>query len=222
MTFNLDLIQGIPESERIEIDGVRHYVLEDGCHKPYPSVTTVVETDPGKQRSLLAWRQRVGDKNADHISDQAADTGSKAHKLIENYIRGDELDFSQCGLVAQDMFHRLQQTADEHINNVRMIEQQMVSHHLRVAGTVDLVAEWDQQLAIIDWKTSRKQKRVEYIDGYFMQESAYAVMVEEMTGIPITKLVTVIATLDGHLQVFESERDQWIDKFIALRSRMAD
>jgi hypothetical protein len=100
-----------------------------------------------------------------------------------------------------------------------LVEGQLFSHELRTAGTVDLVAEWDGEMAIIDWKTSKYAKKRQYIENYFMQEAAYATMFEERTGIPVTRLVTAV-TYDepnGGTQLFIENRDDWIDKFIDLR-----
>lgn len=137
--------------------------------------------------------------------------------MIEQYILGEELE--EAMPIAIDMFKQLRAQADQHIDNVRTIEGQMMSDYLRVAGTVDLVAEWDGKLAVIDWKTSTKPKQREYAEGYFMQEAAYAVMFEENTGIPVTKLITVFACETGESQVFEESRDHWIDKFISYREQ---
>lgn len=117
-----------------------------------------------------------------------------------------------------DLFKQLKTVADEYIDNIRSVEGQMMSDYLRVAGTVDLVAEFDGKLSIIDWKTSLRPKKKSYIDSYFMQEAAYAVMFEENTGIPVSRLVTIIANeADGRPQVFVENRDTWIGKFVELR-----
>ena len=85
----------------------------------------------------------------------------------------------------------------------------MFSHHLGVAGRVDCVAEFDGKISIIDFKTSQKIKPRKYVENYFMQEAAYAVMFEERTGTPITQLVTLIAVDNEQPQVFVEHRDDW-------------
>jgi len=115
------------------------------------------------------------------------------------------------------MFTRLRDVADEHIDNIRVIEGLMYSDHLRTAGTVDMIAEFDGVLSVIDWKTAARRKTRSKIYNYFKQESAYAVMFEEMTGIPVTQLVTVITSSEGDSQVFVEHRDEWVPEFIKLR-----
>jgi genome maintenance exonuclease 1 len=94
----------------------------------------------------------------------------------------------------------------------------MYSDYLRVAGTVDCIAEYDGTLSIIDFKTSRKPKKKEWIESYFMQTAAYAVMFEEMTKKPIKQLVIMITVDGSEPQVFIENRDDWIWNFVDARS----
>ena len=95
----------------------------------------------------------------------------------------------------------------------------LYSDFLRVAGRVDLVGKWDGKVSIIDFKTASKRKRRDWITNYFMQESAYAVMFEEMFDIPVSQLVTIIAVESDEPQVFVEKRDDHIDGFIKLRDQ---
>jgi genome maintenance exonuclease 1 len=88
------------------------------------------------------------------------------------------------------------------------------SSYLGVAGRVDCIAEWDGKLSVIDFKTSRKLKKKEYISNYFQQCAAYAVMWEERTGIPINKIVVVIAVDGEEPQIFEERRDNYINECV--------
>lgn len=213
-TFTKNLIS-FPKLERVTINDQRYYVREGDTQTPYPSVTTVLAKR--SKEAIKEWRKRVGDEEAKAITARASRRGTKAHKLIEQYIQGEQLEESMP--VAYELFKQLKIIADDHIDNIKVIEGQMMSDHLRVAGTVDLIAEWNGKLAVIDWKTSLKPKYRDQIEGYFMQESAYAVMFEENTGIAISKLITIIACETGESQVFEERRDNWIDKFIEYRQQ---
>jgi ATP-dependent exoDNAse (exonuclease V) beta subunit len=115
-------------------------------------------------------------------------------------------------------FNDLKPLIDSSINNVIMQECQMYSDYLRVAGTVDCIAEYDGTLSIIDFKTSRKPKKKEWIESYFMQTAAYAVMFEEMTKKPIKQLVIMITVDGSEPQVFIENRDDWIWNFVDARS----
>ena len=179
----------------------------------YPSVTTVLGHS-GKE-SLLEWRKRVGEEEADRISRRAADRGTKMHKLCEDYINN--VPVQREDFLSWDMFTSLRPILDNNLDNVHMQEVPLYSDYLQVAGRVDCVAEWDGKLSIIDFKTSTKPKRREWIQNYFMQASAYAVMYEELTGTPISRLVIVIAVENEEPQVFMEKRDDHIHGFIRLR-----
>jgi genome maintenance exonuclease 1 len=214
--FNIDLVE-FAKIKRVTIDGTRYYVGEgESMAIPYPSVTTVLSADKKKKEAIKQWRKRVGEKEATKISTRAANRGTAAHTMIENYVQG--IVNENIMPLHLSLFNQLKNVADERINNIRCIEGQMYSHYLRCAGTVDMIAEFDGVLSVIDWKTSTRAKRRSNITNYFMQESAYAVMFEELTDLPVSQLVTVVATEDGEPQVFVEKRDEWINKFIDLRN----
>ena len=214
--FVKNIVTDLPKLEQVEINGVRHYTSHDGSiETPYPSVTTVLGADKSKKASLDRWRKRVGEEEAARISHRSTTRGTAVHLVMEDYILGQEPQEKHMPHI-YDMASGLKRYADRYIDNIRLVEGQLFSHHLRTAGTVDLVADFLGQPAIIDWKTSNYPKKRNNITSYFMQESAYAVMFEERTGVPVQKLVTLVAYPEG-TQMFVEDRDDWIDKFIELR-----
>ena len=82
---------------------------------------------------------------------------------------------------------------------------------LGVAGTPDCIGDYDGELSIIDFKTSKSPKPLKWVEGYFVQASAYACMLYELTGIKAKKLVIIMACEDGELKVYE-EKDvyKWV------------
>ena len=101
---------------------------------------------------------------------------------------------------------RMFQTAKkeiDRISRVHCLETFLYSHYLGLAGRVDCIAEFDGELAVIDFKTSSKEKQEDWIENYFVQETAYAAMFLERSGIEVKKIVTLIATEEGTTQVFE-------------------
>ena len=225
--FKVDLVD-LPKIKRVNIEGKRHYVRADGqVAVPYPSVTTITSSCKKLQAGLHAWRRRVGAEEAQRVSTAASTRGTSVHQLIEDYCQNDGIVVEETSLGRRlpegvmpdsyDMFSRLRDVADKSIDNIRVVEGLMYSDHLRTAGTVDMVAEFDGVLSVIDWKTSNKRKTRSMIYNYFKQEAAYAVMYEEMTGVPVTQLVTVITSSEGDSQVFVEHRDEWIGGFQELR-----
>lgn len=218
--FNLDLIENLPKLVRKNVDGKRHYLVEgEENFVPLPSVTSVLSVDKESQDALHAWRKRIGTVEANKVSRHAASRGSSVHKLIEDYIQGVPT-FESAMPHHKQMFGQLRQVADAHIDNIRMIEGKLFSLHLRVAGTVDMVADFRGKRSIIDWKTSTRVKSREHAVNYFTQEAAYAVMFEERTKLPVSQLVTIMC-VEGETTplVFIEKRDDWISRFIDLRNR---
>lgn len=188
----------------------RRYDTPDG--NSYPSITTVLSIL--SEKSIYEWRKRVGAEEADKISIRASRRGTAVHAIIEKYIDND-VNFKD-GYTPDiiQSFLDLKPILDSRIGKVFAQEAPLYSDHLGVAGRVDCVAEFDGKLSIIDFKTSRKPKKKSYIENYFMQESAYAIMWEERTGQPITQLVTIISVDGEDAQVFIEHRDNWTQKLL--------
>lgn len=174
----------------------RRYFVEGNA---YPSVTTVIGEK--KKDSILKWRRKVGEEEANAISKRASTRGNKCHKLAEDYLSNKPLDRYRDDVLSLGMFHQIRPYIDK-INNIHALEESLYSHTLKLAGRVDCIAEYDNELAIIDFKTSTKYKREEWIQDYFSQETAYAIMFQELTGLKVKQLVTIIATEQGTPQIF--------------------
>jgi genome maintenance exonuclease 1 len=191
------------------INGKRHYVTPEG---KYPSITSVLSVL--SKDSIMAWRKRVGEEEANRISTQAARRGTNVHQMCEDYLNN-ELDMSKFMPNEKDMFKPLKETLDKHIGTIYAQEAPLYSNYLGIAGRVDCIAEWDGRLSIIDFKTSRKLKKKEWIHSYFQQATAYAIMWEERTGIPIDKIVIAITVDDeDEPQIFVEKRDNWVKDLI--------
>lgn len=165
----------------------------------YPSVTTVIGEK--KKKSIMEWRRKVGEDEANAISKRATTRGNKCHKLAEDYLSNKPLDRYRDDVLSLGLFHQIRPYIDK-INNIHALEESLYSHTLKLAGRVDCIAEYDNELAIIDFKTSTKFKREEWIQDYFSQETAYAIMFQELTGLKVKQLVTIIAVETGTPQVF--------------------
>ena len=200
------------ELNTVTENGKRCYVTPTG--EKYPSVTTVLSKY--KKDGIIKWRKRVGEKEANKISTKASRRGTKVHKLCEDYLNN-ESAFQGYTPDNVDMFKTIQPTLNE-IEVVYAQERTLFSHHLKTAGRVDCVGKFRGKTHIIDFKTSNKNKKWEWIDNYFMQGSAYSVMWEEMTGVPVPYIAIIIAVADDTPQVFVENRDTWINKFIEVRN----
>jgi len=187
----------------------RQYVDPDG--NTYPSITTVLSIL--SEDSIRAWRARVGEEKANQISRIASTRGTTVHNIIEKYVANDPEYIKDEMPHNIQTFKDVQKVIDEGVTKVYQQEAPLYSKHLGVAGRVDCVGQWNGKDSIIDWKTSRKFKKKEWISSYFMQCAAYAIMWEERTGMPIKQLVVCIAGDEGS-QVFVEDRDNWTEKLI--------
>lgn len=200
-----------PSLKRIDSEGGRTYLTPTG--QAYPSVTSVVGLH--KQAEIAKWKERVGLEEANRISSKASKRGTAIHSLCEKFLLGEEV---QPHIADQEMFNSLVPILDR-IDNIMCLETQLYSHHLQVAGTVDCIAEFDGKYHVIDFKTASKPKQRDWIHDYFMQTSAYAVMFEELTGVPVGRLLIVMGVDGEEPLLFQERRDDWIFKFRELREQ---
>tara|TARA_B100001113_G_scaffold208500_1_gene170945 strand:+ start:450 stop:1121 length:672 start_codon:yes stop_codon:yes gene_type:complete len=197
------------------LDSGRFYKIDDVW---MPSVTTVVGN--ATKDGILKWQQRVGFAEAEKVRRAAAWRGTQYHNLVECYLKNELEKIEESKGLPTYLFRSARETLNR-INNIHAIEAPLFSRNLGVAGRVDCIAEFDSELAIIDFKTTKNLKKEEHLDKFFVQESAYAYMYYELTGIEVDKLVTLSVAEDGSMQVVEKYDKvpyietllDWIDKY---------
>ena len=190
--------------QQLNEEGKRVYLTPTG--NKYPSITTVMGYM--KAGVIAEWRRRVGNEEANRVSRKATQRGTSLHTLCEKYIDNQE-DFGTVSPDALDLFKMIKPIIDSSIDNIYCQETRLYSDYIGVAGTVDCVAEFNGKKSIVDFKTARKIKSRDMIKDYFMQTSGYAVMFEELTGIPIPQVVIIMASEEG-TAVFIENRDDWV------------
>lgn len=210
--FNHNLVSEIPLGEEY-IDGKRHYILPDGSK--FRSVTTVISEKKDKKH-LNEWKARVGEEEAKKIITQASRRGTAVHSIAEKYVLNEENYAKGAMPSGLDSFLSLKKYLDKHVNNIYGIELPLHSKALRTAGRCDLIAEFDGVPSIIDFKTSRKLKREDWIMDYFVQTTCYSMMFERMYGIEIPQIVIMIAVDDDLPQLFVKDRGKYVDKVIEI------
>ena len=212
MTFKFVDVELEPlEVEPVNKDGVRFYRLPK-TDKYYPSVTSITSFKNAK--FFKEWRTKIGEDEANRITARATQRGTAFHSIAEDYING-ELDLDKY-LDNNPLSVRMFQSAKDTLNridNIHCLESFLYSHYLGLSGRVDCIAEFDGELAVIDFKTSTKEKKEEHIENYFVQETAYAAMFLERTGIEVKKIVTLIATEEGSIQIFQKHN---LDDYLQL------
>tara|TARA_B100002019_G_scaffold280166_1_gene282817 strand:- start:2324 stop:3007 length:684 start_codon:yes stop_codon:yes gene_type:complete len=198
----------IPPLKATERNGMRFYV-RDG--KYYPSVTTV--TGIRSKQAILEWRQRVGEAHATRESGRATARGSVYHEIVESYLRNNYNPKEWEEKIIPNLLFRCSKSNLDRIDNIHCMETALYSDYLGLAGRVDCIAEFNGVLSVIDFKTSNKPKKVDWIENYFVQCCAYATMYYELTEREVKQLVVIIANEAGGTQVFVKKD---IDQQLAL------
>jgi len=201
--FNHIPVDKQPELFTETIRGKRFYVLPNG--NKYPSITTVLSER--NNEGIARWRKSVGDSVANNIMRNAARRGTAVHTLTENYLSNEEL--SKQAVLPTALFTILKSELDK-INNIVMQESSLYSNKWGVAGRVDCIAEYDGKLSVIDFKTSTKDKKEEWVENYFIQTTAYCEMFEEQYGKEIDQIVILIVTEEGSKQTFIKDKKDYL------------
>ena len=199
----------LPKLSRETIDGVRYYSVpdEDELLK-LVSITSV--TSHFNKEIFINWRKKVGNETADKITKAATTRGTDMHTLTEYYLKNDDLP--EVPPISEFLF-KIAKGELNKINNIHALEGSLYSKELGIAGTVDCIAEYNNELSIIDFKTSKKPKPREWVEHYFVQAMAYGCMLYELTGISVKKLVIIMACENGECVIYE-EYDK--SKYIKL------
>jgi hypothetical protein len=161
---------------RESVEGKRHYALPDGSR--VPSVTTILEKTKSAEakRALADWKKRVGEKQAQAITTEAANRGTRMHTYLERYIRDDELGDLPTNPFAQPSWFMAAEVILKGLGNVTEYwgSEVPVYYSGLYAGTTDCIGVWKNRPAIMDFKQTNKPKKREWIDDYFIQLVAYA------------------------------------------------
>ena len=187
------------ELEANTIDGVRYYTLPSG--KKAPSITSI--TSFYNRQIFKNWREKVGEEQANKITKVATDRGTKFHDLVEKYLLNEDINSLKNVLPTTKARWIAARDALNNIDNIHALEKPLYSEYFGIAGRVDCIAEYEGELAVIDFKTSKKIKPEKWLENYFVQETAYACMYFEMTGISVKKIVTLMVADNGNVKVYE-------------------
>ena len=184
----------VPKLKSQSQNGFRYYSV-DG--KSYPSVTSVLSIL--SKDGIRAWRDSIGHDVADFETRRAATRGIHFHKICENYLYNKNISEYRKKILSYGLFNLVKHEIDR-IDNIHGMEKTLYSHTLKLAGRTDCIAEFDNVLSIIDFKSANREKSPEILENHILQETAYAIMWNELTDIPIQQIVTIVACENGELQ----------------------
>ena len=210
------------ELNKKETNGIRLYNLPDG--RWVPSITSV--TSFYNRQIFINWRKRVGLEEANRITKKATARGTDFHEAAQAYLENRELLWEEYRPATKFMMHHATPYLDK-INNIHAIERTLYSEYYGLAGRVDCIAEYEGELAVIDFKTSEKIKPEKWLENYFVQEMFYAAAYYELTEIPVKKLITIMVTPGGDVKVFDKRNKgdyikllvRYIKEFVSHNTR---
>ena len=149
------------------------YKNENG--REVPTVTTVLSQI--HKPHLIAWAAKLASKGIDWelIRNEAAETGSLVHSMIESYIKQETIDFTE-----HPFYHKAEKAYQAflrwtHQREVEFIgsEVSLVESNRQFGGTIDIIAKVDGVLSVIDIKTSSS-----LCEEYDYQLAAYRYLLE--------------------------------------------
>lgn len=156
----------------------------------YPSATTVLGSV--KNPAIEKWKIRVGPEECAKILRKASERGTRLHSAAENYLNGivTETKYEE----TFNTFNKIKKVLNNHVDNIYMIESAVYSTELMIAGRIDLYADYEGVPSIIDFKTSLKNKKEEWIKSYFAQGYIYSQSIEELTGTRPENIIIIMAS----------------------------
>ena len=192
---------------------IRYYIDPEG--NKYRSVTSFVGLFSTGKEDIKKWQEAVGEVEAARVLKAAGTRGTAIHLACENLLLNRE--WKDISMFYKQDFLTMKKHLEEHVDKVFVLEHQMYSKKLGLAGTVDCIAEYDGKLCIIDFKTSSKLKYREQINSYFLQCAAYAIMVWERYGLKISELVILMVVEGGaNIEVFKEPLTKWGKELLKL------
>jgi genome maintenance exonuclease 1 len=205
----VNFAQMLKAREPILLDRDDGHWYQTKFDKIYPSISTVLSatTSEEKKNGLSQWREN--EPAHEYITAQAQHVGTQSHKIIEDYLNN-ILSYDKYDLLPIAHFNNLRPFL-ENISDVICIEQRMYSDKLKVAGTSDLIAKYNGELSIIDYKTKRKPQVDDYMYEYYLQTTSYAQMFHEVTGQKINQVVILVSSEKNTRQEFIKSCDDYIE-----------
>ena len=194
--------------QRKSVDGKRKYLTPDGG--AVASVTTILDATKDKTH-LIAWRKRVGETKAQEIETEAAGVGTRMHKYLEDYVEFGTWAEPGSNPYAKQAHMMATQVKENALSDVDEIWGSEVALYVpqMYAGTTDLVGQYKGNPCIMDFKQTNKPKKLEWVQDYFLQLTAYAIAHNEIYGTNICEGHIFMCSRAGEYQQF----DLWPHEF---------
>ena len=201
--------------QRKSINGKRKYLTPDG--KAVASVTSILDGTKDKTH-LIAWKKRVGETKAQEIVTEASGVGTRMHKYLEDYVEFGKWTEPGSNPYAKQAHMMATQVKENALKDVDEIWGSEVALYVPslYAGTTDLVGKYKGNACIMDFKQTNKPKKLEWVQDYFLQLTAYAIAHNEIYGTNINEGHIFMCSRAGEYQQFDlwpHEFDEWKDEW---------
>ena len=204
----------LPKLKRLTIDGIRYYKIEDSEElKTFISVTSI--TSNYSKEKIQEWKNRVGEEEANRVIKYATTLGTQYHALVESYFKNETVP--EKSPMAMFLLTNARKILNR-IGKIFIVEKPLYSPSWELAGTPDMIAEFDGVLSVIDHKTSEFPKKEEWIEGYFVQCFAYAMMPKQLVIIMSCQNGEVVTYIKKDLSVYAKILRKYVNKFIKDKS----
>lgn len=202
MTVKLNPLYQYKKFKRDDGDGNGRVYVDDLGNK-IPSVTSILSKTKDISH-LLAWRKRIGEAKAKQITEESAGLGTTVHSHLEAYVLGQERPGGNNygRLMAKRMADTVIQNGFIHVDEVWGVESHL-NYDTMWAGTTDCIGVFKGKPSIIDFKTTNKPKKIEWIEDYFLQLCAYSMAHDKTFGTNIDRAVIFMCSRDCEYQQFE-------------------
>tara|TARA_B100001996_G_scaffold370619_1_gene345130 strand:+ start:1613 stop:2317 length:705 start_codon:yes stop_codon:yes gene_type:complete len=202
------------ELSRVTKNHKRHYETPDG--RAVPSVTTVLSATKDMTH-LNAWKKRVGAQEAQRIATESANIGTVMHRSLEKHVKGEDRKPGS-NLIQQKAWTMANVIIDNGLTDVSEVWGSEVSLHYPelYAGTTDLVGVYKGAPAIMDFKQSRRLKKKEWVEDYYLQLVAYSEAHNKLYDTQINSGRIFICTQNNEFQTFDIDNyDHWVGQWYA-------
>lgn len=180
----------------------------DSLGNRYRSVTSFVGQFSTGKDEIEKWKASIGETEANRVLKAAGTKGTAIHEGCEKLLLNQSsIDIE---IFYRQDFNTMKKHLIEHVDNIFVLEHQMYSNKLKLAGTVDCIAEYDGEMSIIDFKTSSRLKYANELTSYYLQEACYGIMAAERYGLQCKNLVTLMVVEgDPIIHVFKEKLTKW-------------
>lgn len=180
--------------KRSQVDGKRLYETPTGDR--VASVTTILDKTKSEEskKALREWRNRVGHDQAQAITTEAANRGTRMHKYLEDFVKTGSMPkrgTNPYSWASHDMAAEIINKGLAQVGDVWGVEVPLFFPKI-YAGTTDCIGLHNDSLAILDFKQSNKVKKDEWVEDYKLQLVAYAEAHNEVYGTNINKGVIMM------------------------------